>query len=88
MFGSGMNLEKFCCRRATLHIQFQKITQRYLLVFSTTFMCEHISSPLIINKQRNRLDVSNDMRLAMNNIHPIIKKLVIETQTQKSQQDH
>jgi hypothetical protein len=30
------------------------------------------------NKQKNRLDISDDIRLAMSNIFPIIEKLVKE----------
>ncbi|KAL4097758.1 hypothetical protein QTP88_022480 [Uroleucon formosanum] len=86
MFDSGMNLEEFWCRRATLHIQLREIALRYLVVFSTTYLCEQgFSSPLVVkNKQRNRLDVSDDMRLAISKIHPRIEKLVKEIQPQKS----
>ncbi|XP_025198500.1 protein ZBED8-like [Melanaphis sacchari] len=86
MFDSGMNLEEFWCRRATLHIQLREIALRYLVVFSTTYLCEQGFSSLLVikNKQRNRLDVSDDMRLAISNIHPRIEKLVKEMQPQKS----
>ncbi|KAL4153200.1 hypothetical protein QTP88_001033 [Uroleucon formosanum] len=86
MFDSGMNLQEFWCRWATLHIQLREIALRYLVVFSTTYMCEQGFSSLLVikNKQRNRLDVSDDMRLAISNIHPRIEKLVKEMQPQKS----
>jgi len=86
MFDSGINLEEFWCERATLHIQLREITLRYLLVFSITYSCEQGFPSLLVikNKQRNRLDVSDDMHLAMSNINPRIKKLVKEMQPQKS----
>lgn len=61
---SSMNLEEFWCRKTTLHIQLREIALRYLLVFSITYLCEQGFSSLfeIKNQQRNRLDVSNDMR--------------------------
>ncbi|XP_050545844.1 protein ZBED8-like [Daktulosphaira vitifoliae] len=85
MFDSGMNLEEFWCRRATLHIKLREIALRYLLVFLTTYLCEQGFSSLLVikNKQRNRLYVSDDIRLAMSNIHPRIEKLVKEMQSQK-----
>ena len=85
MFDSDTNLEELWCRRATLYIQLQEIAFCYLLVFSTTFLCEQGFSSLLVmkNKQRNGLDVSDDMRLAMSNIHPRIEKLVKEMQSQK-----
>ncbi|KAL4132713.1 hypothetical protein QTP88_009822 [Uroleucon formosanum] len=86
IFDSGMNLEKFWCRRATLHIQLRETALRYLIVFSTTYLCEQGFSSLleIKNKQSNRLDVSDNMSLAISNIHPKIEKLVKEFQPQKS----
>ncbi|KAL4104801.1 hypothetical protein QTP88_020077 [Uroleucon formosanum] len=86
MFDFGMNLEEFWCRRGTLHIQLREIALRYLVVFSSTYLCEQGFSSLLVikNKQRNRLNVSDDMRLAISNIHPRIEKLVKEMQPQKS----
>jgi len=71
--------------RETLHIQFWEIGLRYLLVFLITHLCEQEFSSLLVvkNKQRNCLDVNNDMRLAMSNIHPGIEKLVKEMQSSK-----
>jgi len=86
MFDSGMNVEEFWCRRATLNIKLREIALRYLVVSSTTYLCEQGFSSLLVikNKQRNRLDVSDDMRLAISNIHPRIEKLVKEMQPHKS----
>lgn len=87
MFDFGMNFEGFWCRRTTLrHIQRREIALRYLLVFSTTYLCEQGFSNLLVirNKHRNRLDVSDDMRLAMSNIQPRIEKLAKEMQSRKS----
>lgn len=49
-----------------------------LLPFSTTYLCEHGFSALtnIKNKVRNRLDPTNDLRLALSRIEPRINDLV------------
>jgi len=60
IFDSGISLEEFWCRIATLHIQLREIALRYLLVFSTTYLCEQGFSSLNVvkNKQTNRLDIN------------------------------
>ena len=60
---------------------------RFLMVFSTTYLCEQGFSSLlsIKNKQRNRLNPSDDMRLALSNsIVPRISQLVKDARHNKS----
>jgi hypothetical protein len=60
---------------------------RHLVVFSTTYLCEEGFSNLLLikNKQRNRLDATNDMRIALSStISPRISQLVDKMQAQKS----
>ncbi|KAL4097691.1 hypothetical protein QTP88_022423 [Uroleucon formosanum] len=85
-FESSMNIEEFWCKKAITYPKLREIALRYLVMFSTTYMCEQGFSALLYikNKQRNRLDAIKDMRVALSNITPRISLLVKEMQAQKS----
>ncbi|XP_029341033.1 protein FAM200A-like [Acyrthosiphon pisum] len=85
-FESSMNIEEFWCKKAITYPKLREIALRYLVMFSTTYMCEQGFSALLYikNKQRNRLDATKDMRVALSNITPRISLLVKEMQAQKS----
>ena len=59
---------------------------RVLVPFASTYLCESGFSTLlqIKTKERNRLDVQNDMRLALTQTKPGISKLVTQMQPQSS----
>lgn len=81
------SLEKFWCKKAISYPKIREIALRYLMVFSTTYLCEQGFSALLVikNKARNRLKVSDDLRVALsNNISPRITELVQKMQAQKS----
>ena len=54
-----------------------EIAIRFLLCFSTTYICEIAFSAMTVlkTKQRNRLQLSDCLRLAVTSIHPRINKL-------------
>ncbi|KAL4153211.1 hypothetical protein QTP88_001044 [Uroleucon formosanum] len=59
-FESSMNIEEFWCKKAITYPKLREIALRYLVMFSTTYMCEQGFSALLYikNKQRNRLDAT------------------------------
>lgn len=69
------------------YVKLREMALRYFMIFSTTYLCEQGFSALLVikNKARNRLKVSDDLRLALsNNISPRITELVKKMQAQKS----
>uniref|UniRef100_A0A2S2PYP3 Transposon-derived Buster3 transposase-like protein n=1 Tax=Sipha flava TaxID=143950 RepID=A0A2S2PYP3_9HEMI len=85
-FESGMNIEEFWCKKAITYPKLREIALRYLVMFSTTYLCEQGFSGLLYikNKQRNLLDPTKDLRVALSSINPRISLLVNEMQAQKS----
>lgn len=85
-FESGIKLEDFWCQKAISFSKIREIALRYLTLFSTTYLCEQGFSALLIikNKKRNRLNVSDDIRLALSTTEPRIQQLVRQMQAQKS----
>ncbi|XP_025406396.1 protein ZBED8-like [Sipha flava] len=85
-FESGMNIEEFWCKKAITYPKLREIALRYLVMFSTTYLCEQGFSGLLYikNKQRNLLDPAKDLRVALSSINPRISLLVNEMQAQKS----
>lgn len=86
-FEFSTNLEEFWCKKAMGYPNIRQTALRFLMVFSTTYLCEQGFSSLlsIKNKQRNRLNPSDDMRLALSNsIVPRISQLVKEARPNKS----
>ena len=62
------------------------VAMRFLLCFSTAYLCEIAFSAMTVlkTKQRNRLQLSHCLRLAIISIHPRINKLTDGKQQQKS----
>ncbi|XP_025192117.1 protein ZBED8-like [Melanaphis sacchari] len=86
-FEFSTNLEEFWCKKAMGYPNIRQTALRFLMVFSTTYLYEQGFSSLlsIQNKQRNRLNPSDDMRLALSNsIVPRISQLVKEARPNKS----
>lgn len=85
-FESGINLEEFWCKKAVSYPKIREKAIRYLVMFSTTYLCEQgFSSMLLIkNKQRNRLVCEDDLRLTLSKIEPRISELVKSMRAQKS----
>jgi len=86
MFGS-MSLVQFWIKVKPEYPQLHEKAMRYLLPFSTTYLCEAAFSTmsLIRTKQRNRLMIEPALRIALTNLTPRIQKLV---QTKEQQQSH
>ncbi|XP_076061211.1 SCAN domain-containing protein 3-like [Oratosquilla oratoria] len=75
--------------RCTMYQSYSKVSMialRVLVPFASTYLCEAFFSTLvnIKTKNRNRLDVGDDMRLALTNFRPRISKLAAELQHQAS----
>jgi len=70
-FEYDTNLEEFWCIKAMGNPSIWQTALRFLMVFSTTYLCEQgFSSRLFIkNKQRNRLNPRVDMRLRTKQQH-------------------
>ena len=69
------------------YTKIREIALRYLMLFPTIYLCEQEFSALLImkNKSRNRLKISDDMRVALcKNITPRIQEIVQKMQAQKS----
>jgi hypothetical protein len=59
---------------------------KFLLVFSTTYLCEcgFFSVIYIKNKYKNRLSIEPDLRLKLTKIEPDIRKLCLVKQAHPS----
>jgi len=68
------------------HPHLHEIALRFLLYFSTTYLCETAFSAVTVlkTKQRNCLQLSDCLRLAITSIHSRINKLTDRKQQQKS----
>ena len=84
-FNSVSN-SKFCIRMKNEYPNLHEIAIRFLLSFSTTHLCETAFSAMIVlkTKQRNRLQLSDCLRLTITSIHLRINKLTDRKQQQKS----
>jgi len=62
------------------------MAMRFLLCSSTTYLCETAFSAVAVlkTKQRNRLQLSDCLRLAITSIHPRINTRTDRKQQQKS----
>lgn len=87
-FESGVKVEEFWCKKAVAYKNIRHEALRYIMLFSTTYLCEQgFSAVLLIkNKQRNRLlSVSSDLRVALSKtISPRMSQLIKKAQAQKS----
>ena len=81
-----MSNSKFWIRMKNEYPNLHEIAMRFLLCFSTTYLCETAFSAMTVlkMKERNRLQLSDCLRLAITSIHPRINKLMDRTQQQKS----
>ena len=77
---------QFWCDMSESYLQISKLAFRTLLPFATTYLWESGFSTLlhIKTKERNRMKVVHDMRLALSNIQPQISRLAAQTQAQPS----
>lgn len=80
------SVTQFWC---TMHQSYSKVSMlalRVLLPFASTYLCEAGFSTLvhIKTKNRNRLDIEDDMRLALTNTQPRIPRLAAQMQPQPS----
>ena len=80
------SLSQFWCDMSKSYPQISKLAFRTLLPFATTYLCESGFSTLlhIKTKERNRMKVEHDMRLALSNTQPEISRLAAQTQAQPS----
>lgn len=77
---------QFWCAMYQSYSKVSMTALRVLVPFASTYLCEAGFSTLvnIKTKNRNRLDVGDDMRLALTNARPRISKLAAEMQHQVS----
>lgn len=79
-------LTQFWCAMYQSYPNVTMLAFRVLLPFASTYLCESGFSTLlhIKTKARNRLNVEDDMRLALTNTEPRIMKLVAQMQIQSA----
>ncbi|KAF2356296.1 hypothetical protein FHG87_012948 [Trinorchestia longiramus] len=77
-----MKLEEFWVKYLRMYPKVGEKTLRVILPFSSTYLCEAGFSALVVlkTKQRNRLDVENDLRRALSSFNPRISDLVRKKQ--------
>jgi len=83
---NSMNNSKFWIRMKSEYPDLHEIAMRLLLCFSITYLCETAFSAMTVlkTKPRNRLQLSDCLRLAVTSIHPRINKLTDRKQQQNS----
>jgi len=74
---NSMSNSKFWIRMKHEYPNLHEITMSFLLCFSTTYLCETAFSAMTVlkTKQRNRLQLSDCLRLATTSIHTRINEL-------------
>ena len=74
----SLPVTKFWLSLASSHPQISKIALKKLLPFNSTWLCESTFSTLVLmkSKQRNRLEVEQDIRCALSSTEPRIPNLV------------
>jgi len=82
---NSMSNSKFWIRMKNKYQNLHEIAVRFLLCFSTIYLCETAFSAMTVlkTKQRNCLQLSECLRLAVTSIHPRINKLTERKQQQK-----
>ena len=80
------SVTQFWCALYQSYSKVSMIALRVLVPFASTYLCEAAFSTLvnIKTKNRNRLDVGDDMRLALTNVRPRISNSTAEMQHQAS----
>jgi hypothetical protein len=81
-----MDLTEFWLARRKEYPLISNKAVKFLLVFSTTYLCECGFSSIIYikNKHRNRLSTEPDLRLKLTKIEPDIRKLCLAKQAHPS----
>ncbi|XP_045121815.1 zinc finger BED domain-containing protein 5-like [Portunus trituberculatus] len=81
-----MKLEEFWLKYLPMYPKVGEEALRVILPFSSTYLCEAGFSALVVlkTKQRNRLDVANDLRCALSSFKPRISDLVRKKQQHPS----
>lgn len=80
------NLVSFWMEARSDYASLSKEAMNFLMIFTTTYLCERSFSTLVFlkNKYRNKLDVESDLRLKLSSFEPDIDSLVQNKQCQKS----
>ena len=80
------SLSQFWCDMSESYPQISKLEFRTLLPFATTYLCESGFSTLLYikTKERNKMKVEHDMRLALSNMQSEISWLAAQTKAQPS----
>jgi len=83
---NSMSNSKFWITMKNEYPNLHEIAMRFLLYFSTTYLCETAFPAMTVlkTKHRNRLQLSQCLRLAITSIHHRINKLTDRKQQQKS----
>jgi len=83
---NSMSNSKFWIRMKNEYPNLHEITMRFLLCFSTTYLCETAFSAMTVlkTKQRSRLQLSDCLPLAITSIHHTINKIMDREQQLKS----
>ncbi|KAF2361029.1 hypothetical protein FHG87_008213 [Trinorchestia longiramus] len=81
-----MKLEEFWVKYLPMYPKVGKEALRGIFPFSSTYLCEAGFSALVVlkTKQRNQLDVENDLRCALSSFNPRISDLVRKKQQHPS----
>ena len=76
----------FWLRIASSYPEISKTALKKLLPFSSTWLCESAFSTLmnVKSKQRNRVEVEQDVRCALSSTEPRIKNFVAKVQSHPS----
>ena len=79
-------LEEFWCSLKHSYPHLSKQAMRTLIPFVTTYLCESGFSALVTiqTKNRNRLDIRHDMRVALSKTTPQFNVLIQDKQEQHS----
>ncbi|PIK34636.1 hypothetical protein BSL78_28541 [Apostichopus japonicus] len=79
-------LSNFWCLMRQEYPVLSAIAMKTLLPYPSTYLCEDSFSTMAAmkTKQRNRLDIGADMRVALSETEPDIQRLVAEKQAQPS----
>jgi len=82
----GLDVRQFWCTQMAAYPHLAKRALNVLIPFTTTYLCESGFSTLlhIKSKCRNRLDVSDDMRVALSVTLPRFSDLIARKQQQRA----
>lgn len=85
LFGT-VSVPKFWIQARSEYPELYSKAMKFLLPFSTTYLCEAAFSAMTVikTKQRNRLQVNHALRLAVTNLDPRLEKLINNKEQQTS----